>query len=303
MRRVSFATVAVLSVACGGRVLAYDAPDAGDDGSIPPEDGSASDVVSPPKDGGTDVGSCGAKTMCNSTCVDTTTDPQNCGACAKVCDVGDAGAPPDGGTLTPTCAAGTCGLQCGGILSPCSGNCVDTSADPLNCGSCGNACDAGSCSNAVCAMATTVKVGNVADLGAVSSHWPNYLLGTSIQVTKTSKLLSFGVLSKGSGPQAIMALYTDSAGSPGTLVTNTAAFTLTSSSQEVAASTQATLPVGTYWLVAEYDKTGAIGYTASAPSVTTKYVTHTFGSPLPASFPAPSSYAGQQFNYWIGVSQ
>jgi hypothetical protein len=305
MRRLfAFAALTFLSVACvSGVVIPYEPPDASDDGAIPPKDGSVNDAVSPPKDGGVDTGPCGAKTMCNGSCVDTTTDLQNCGTCGKVCDVGDAGTPPDGGTITPTCVASACGLQCGGILSLCSGKCLDTSSDPLNCGSCGNACDAGSCVNKACTTTVTVKVGNVADLGATSTHSPNYLLGTSIQVTKTSKLLQLGVLSKSSGPQLIMALYTDSAGSPGTLVANSATVTLNNSSQEFAANTQATLPAGTYWLLGEYNTNAAIGYTVSAPSVTTKYISHTFGSALPATFPASSSYTGQQFNYWIVVSQ
>ncbi|HEX7603823.1 MAG TPA: hypothetical protein VF316_19530 [Polyangiaceae bacterium] len=302
MRRIAcLAALAAFSVACvSGVIIPYEPPDASDDGGAP-KDGSVGDTA-PPKDGAADANPCGAKAMCNGTCVDTATDPQNCGACAKVCDVGDAGAPPDGGMIAPACAASTCGLSCGGILSLCSGNCVDTSSDSRNCGACGNACDGGSCLNKTCVVAT-VKVGNVADLGATGTPSPNYLLGSSVQVTKTSKLLSFGVLSKGSAAQIIMALYTDNAGSPGNLVAYSAAAAQNGTSQEFAANTQATLPVGTYWLMAEYNTTGAIGYTTSAPSVTTKYITHTFGSALPASFPAPSSYTGQQFNYWIVVSQ
>ena len=308
MRRFfAFAALAATSVACvSGVIIPFDGPDAAVDDSGTPKDGAVGDATPPPpKDGAADVeaGPCGAKTMCSSVCVDTTNDPQNCGACGKVCDVADAGTPPDGGTITPACVASTCGVQCGGILSLCSGNCVDTSSDVKNCGACGTVCDGGTCSNKVCVATVVVKIGNVADLGGAGTPSPNYLLGSSIQVTKASKLQSFGVLSKGSAAQVIMALYTDNAGSPGNLVANSAATQQNGTSQEFPANIQANLPVGTYWLMGEYNVTGSFGYTTSAPSVTTKYITHAFGSALPATFPAATSYTGQQFNYWIVVLQ
>jgi hypothetical protein len=289
------------SSACVGAVAVVTS-DAGSDATT--TDGSTPDsaVV---KDGASDAKEasvCGAQTHCDGGCVDTQTDPRNCGGCGNACDVLDAGVPPEGGTITAACNAGKCGVTCGGILSLCNGACVDLATDPKNCGSCGTTCDAGACSNKVCQSQVTVKIGQTVDLGATSSHSANFLLGTTITVTKPSTIQSFGVLSKSSGPKVVIALYTDSAGNPGTLVAQTGINTLTNSTQEFPSQTKPTIPAGTYWLVGEYDTNAAIGYSNSV-STTVKYVSHTFGSALPATFGAPLSYTGQQFNYWIVVLQ
>jgi hypothetical protein len=75
---------------------------------------------------------------CNGNCSDTNTDPDNCGGCAgaggQVCTA------PAGGT--PTCSAGKCDFDCNPGLTKCSGQCVDVSTDPNNCGTCGTVCPA-----------------------------------------------------------------------------------------------------------------------------------------------------------------
>jgi hypothetical protein len=74
---------------------------------------------------------------CYGACVNTSTDPKNCGVCGRVCTTG-------------ICANGACGCPAG--LSSCGGSCVNVSTDPLNCGSCGTSCGAGMvCCNGVCA--------------------------------------------------------------------------------------------------------------------------------------------------------
>jgi hypothetical protein len=131
-------------------------------------------------------GACPAGTItCAGVCVNPTSDPANCGACAVVCpgglacvngaclsSCGPGRADCDGdsfceadllsdrfncgacGNICPAAAACLNGA-CTSCLSPlvqCAGTCTDVRSDPNNCGSCGAACPAGaSCTNGVCA--------------------------------------------------------------------------------------------------------------------------------------------------------
>jgi hypothetical protein len=86
--------------------------------------GTQPDTGSTPPCGGTCLGT--ASTCCSNMCVDTTSDPNNCGACGTPC----------------------------GTESCCSSSCVDTmGSDVNNCGGCGVTC-AGTCTMGVCQMST-----------------------------------------------------------------------------------------------------------------------------------------------------
>jgi hypothetical protein len=87
-------------------------------------------------------------TLCGTVCVDTDTDPENCGACAGA-----------GGDVCGTdeiCVTGACVPDCTGATPTlCGAVCVDTDTDPEHCGACADAggdlcmtdevCEAGSC--------------------------------------------------------------------------------------------------------------------------------------------------------------
>lgn len=113
-------------------------------------------------------GACGCPsgyTPCGDECKKLDSDVDNCGACGKLCR-----APADkddpawtcGPGVTPantmwTCASSACTQQC----KPGFGNCnqamcsdgceIDLRSDPLNCGACGHACEAGqTCNQGTC---------------------------------------------------------------------------------------------------------------------------------------------------------
>lgn len=123
--RICLVTSALMLVACGD-----DDGGSGDGGTG--MDGSAM---------------CGAgETDCGGACVDTSSDPGNCGACGTACTGGQ------------VCDMGACADMCSGGLENCSGACVDTQTSPANCGSCGNACAAGeTCSAGMCSGACTAN--------------------------------------------------------------------------------------------------------------------------------------------------
>jgi hypothetical protein len=74
--------------------------------------------------------------VCGGSCVDTQTDPRNCGGCGKTCSAGGA------------CQAGSCRTRCVAGATACSMGVADAcvvlgGSDPLHCGACGTACGAG----------------------------------------------------------------------------------------------------------------------------------------------------------------
>jgi hypothetical protein len=307
---------------------------AGTDPFPPDDDSGTNPIADGGKSDGTMLGEAGCTSpmkLCSGMCVDTVTDPKNCGGCGKACP------DPEGGTAT--CMSSMCGGMCAAPKTLCSDGCTDTKVDPNNCGMCGNPCqmtetcssgmccpmgqtncsgkcvdlqadDANcsmcgkscmglSCVNGMCTNSPPTKVGNYQVFGSNSSHAANYLLGSQLAVPKNGKLLQFGVISKGSGPHVIMALYTDVNGSPGSLVAYTTSTSLNNSDQQIAPNVQAALSQGNYWIMGEYDTTASIGIDYSVSSAVVKYISHTFGSQLPANFPNPTSYTGQRFNYYI----
>jgi hypothetical protein len=78
---------------------------------------------------------------CGGRCVDTQTDPLDCGGCSFACGVGQ------------VCVAGQCAPAegCADGLVLCGQACVDLASDEANCGACGAACASGeTCLSGVC---------------------------------------------------------------------------------------------------------------------------------------------------------
>jgi hypothetical protein len=118
----------------------------GDSGSDAASDIAAFDAPGGdvPADGGL---TCGAdETRCGDACVDTRSDPRNCGVCASAC------------AAAQVCNAGVCTTACGAGLSNCASACVDLGSSNDHCGACGVACTGGTTCSAgtcVCPAGTT----------------------------------------------------------------------------------------------------------------------------------------------------
>jgi hypothetical protein len=98
-------------------------------------------------------------TSCGTACVDTTSDPSNCGGCGKSCGIGSC----QNGACScqpPTVAhEATCASGGGPAPMLCGGTCVDTNCDATNCGGCAQKCPkfpAVGCRNGACACLGTI---------------------------------------------------------------------------------------------------------------------------------------------------
>lgn len=136
------ASAAAGFVACGGGNASAPPPDGGSDATSPPD--ATGDHSAPPD-------------------APEEPTPDASGDSAPGVDAADGGADvdADGGDASeagPECDPDA-GLACDGGLTCCSGQCVDPTKDPNNCGSCGTACTTAQfCTGAAC---TDMIVGNV----------------------------------------------------------------------------------------------------------------------------------------------
>jgi hypothetical protein len=101
-----------------------------------------------------------ASTVCLGVCVDTETDPTNCGGCGTRCVTG------------ATCVLGACACPSTSQVL-CPTGCFDTATDPSHCGTCDNSCGpGGTCAGGQCTCAAGVSTcgAGCADLMTDPNH-------------------------------------------------------------------------------------------------------------------------------------
>ena len=145
----------------------------------------------------------------------------------------DGGDGTDGGGLTDSGAdADGGGLNCTPPLVPCHGVCIDTSADPLNCGACDNICPSLLCSNSKCegTVAGHIVVFGHDYQGAFSSAQRKALANAALLATAPIiKVRSYEQYSDGTAVAQVKGIITAAAQAQG----RTAAYTVVTQPSDV----------------------------------------------------------------------
>jgi hypothetical protein len=134
----------------------------------------------------------------------------------------------------------------------------------------------------------TYTFGNSADTGLNGTGWSNYFQGPRYYVSAGSSLVKFGLISRQTGTHAVMALYSDNAGVPGSLVATSPSTLLSAGVNEFAPTgTTVAISPGWYWIMANFDANTSIG--AGNANLTDQYYS-SYGTAPQNPFPFASRY-------------
>jgi hypothetical protein len=101
-----------------------------------------------------------------------------------------------------------------------------------------------------------------------------------------------------------MALYSDAAGEPSSLVASTTGSELTVGGQEIAVTEATAISPGFYWIMAVLDAETNLGANDQAtPDNVIKYRELEFSSALPSSFGVAETDDGITLDFWMRVIQ
>ena len=158
-------------------------------------------------------------------------------------------------------------------------------------------------------LASAETFGNLDPFETQSGHSANFVLGTEVFIPIDLQLHSFGLMygHESSGAPAVsnamFGLYAADPGSglPATLMAVTDPVNLAAQTTYdlIPFTTTPTIDAGTYWMMALYESAANPRMTLLDASSLVAYWSMPYGSGMPGSAPASSTYLGQDFNYWI----
>jgi len=138
------------------------------------------------------------------------------------------------------------------------------------------------------ACATPQALGYYTDLTGASSKTSGFLSGQSISVTATSTLRAFGLITRQTGTNVSLGLYTDVGGNPSALVASAQYGALVVAGRVelpgvAAAGSSLTLAPGTYWIMVMYDNTTSVAAAPSGGATTSRRVLSAGWGDLPTT--------------------
>jgi hypothetical protein len=140
-------------------------------------------------------------------------------------------------------------------------------------------------------------VGNDKEFSNSSSHSPDYLLGSRIDVKTPMTVTDLALIGKASGPNVRMALYTDAKG-PDALVVEGPETAMVAGVLEMPVD-PTPIDAGYYWIMAIYDSTASVGISYPGSGGYYKYQSMSYSDPMPDPFGAISTGENQIYNYYI----
>ncbi len=198
----------------------------------------------------------------------------------------------------PSCNQGAClcpggeavsnGVCCPTGQTGCGGGCVNEQTDPVNCSTCGNACPYGLCQAAVCAASFYGAGHTSAGAGTAVSLTANMMVGDRAPAGATTSVVAIGAQTVEGGVALRLALYSDNAGKPGSLLTQTG--NLTSVAHGATEGSVPSTPVVAatpYWIMIL--PMGALHVATEMPTVTWYYQNGVTYPTFPATFTATTS--------------
>lgn len=145
------------------------------------------------------------------------------------------------------------------------------------------------------------RFGNTELFGTGSSHAPDLLLGSPLEIPRGGRLTHLGVISVGTDGNVMLALYADDGnGDPGRLIAWTREAKLTGHEMVLSVVREVDIPKGDYWIMGVFDVTASIGIDYGQGDAKVSYTALPFGQHPPDPYPLPpQKYQGQRFNYFV----
>ena len=129
-----------------------------------------------------------------------------------------------------------------------------------------------------------VVYGNATEFSGGLAYPSNLLAGSRITVPQPITLTQLSLITRASGPQVRIGLYSDLGGNPNHLIVQTPAKVLLPGRVEIPVPATA-IPAGDYWFMAVFDFEASEG-TDPTTSWVVKSISQPFANPLPTTFPA-----------------